>query len=425
MKAIVKKDIWKAIAFLVIVIVAFSCTSCDPDLEVKPIVKIAKAENIKNYSATLYGSVIPNGKVKMYFAYRDKTNGSPWVREEIKAPFDGEEEIAITLGIKELLPGTNYEFVLIAVVGSKEFSSESSNFSTLVAKKGFVSEVSISNLDFTSTTINASFIANHDDTEASFKWRRKGSTAWSVYNNLGTKFSGQDTVKVSHDLKDLSIDTEYEFCFELTNRVGKTISDTIIFETYAVRDRDGNKYHAVTIGTQTWLKENFKGTHFANGDPIPNVTDQEEWNKATTPAYCYYNNDEKLGEIYGGLYNLEVVSDSRGLIEGWRSPKDKDAEVLDYFLDNSRLSGAALKEVGFSHWLEPNLGANNKTGFTALPGGFRATRFYKINESAVFITNEKFMGSALFFSLDYRNGGLSTSWGSDVKIGASLRLIKN
>lgn len=423
MKRFISKiGLWKVIAFLVIVVVAFSCTSCDPDLEVKPIIKIGKAENIKNYSATLYGSVIPNGKVKMYFAYRDKTNGSPWVREEIKAPFDGQEEIAITLEIKDLLPATNYEFVLIAV-GSKEFSSESSNFSTLVAKKGFVSAVSISNLDFTSTTINASFLANHDDTEASFKWRRKGSVSWLTHN-LANKFSGQDTVKVSHDLKDLSIDTEYEFCFELINRVGKTISDTIIFETYAVRDYDGNKYHAVTIGTQTWLKENFKGTHFANGDPIPNVTDQEEWNKATTPAYCYYNNDEKLGEIYGGLYNLEVVSDSRGLIEGWRSPKDKDAEVLDYFLDNSGLSGAALKEVGFSHWLEPNFKANNKTGFTALPGGARVDIFDGINEIAVFITNEKIMGSALFFSLDYDNGGLSTSWGSGIKIGASLRLIK-
>ena len=423
MKSIRKIGLWKAIAFLTVVIFIFSCTSCDPDLELKPILKIGKAENIKNYSATLYGSVIPNGKVKMFFAYRDRTNGSPWIRQEIPAPFDGEEEIAITLEIKELFPATSYEFMLIAV-GSKEYPSESSNFSTLVAKKGFVSEVSISNLDFTSTTINASFIANHDDTEASFKWRRKGSTAWSVYNNLGTKFSGQDTVKVSHDLKDLSIDTEYEFCFELTNRVGKTISDTIIFETYAVRDRDGNKYHAVTIGTQTWLKENFKGTHFANGDPIPNVTDQEEWNKATTPAYCYYNNDEKLGEIYGGLYNLEVVSDSRGLIEGWECPNGKDVNVLEVFFANSELSTGSLKETGFSHWLEPNLGATNKTGFTALPGGLRGTSFHGINKEAVFIENVRFMGRALFFSLEYNSSALISDWGSTVIIGASLRLIK-
>ena len=102
----------------------------------------------------------------------------------------------------------------------------------------------------------------------------------------------------------------------------------------------------------------------------------------------------------------------------------KDVYALETFLANSELSAASLKEAGFSHWLEPNLGATNKTGFTALPGGLRARSFEGINEAAVFIENVRFMGRALFFSLDYDNGGLTSDWGSPFVIGASLRLVK-
>jgi uncharacterized protein (TIGR02145 family) len=57
-----------------------------------------------------------------------------------------------------------------------------------------------------------------------------------------------------------------------------------------VQDFNGNTYKVVKIGTQAWTVENLIATNFANGTPIPNVTDNTDWSNLTTGAYCWYNN---------------------------------------------------------------------------------------------------------------------------------------
>jgi uncharacterized protein (TIGR02145 family) len=139
-----------------------------------------------------------------------------------------------------------------------------------------------------------------------------------------------------------------------------------------VTDADGNVYHSVTIGGQEWLMENLKTTKYNNGDPIPNVSDATAWKNLTGGAYCNHNNDPGFSTTYGRLYNWYAVSDSRNISPtGWHVASDAEWTTLVTYLGGITLAGGKLKEQGIGHWPNPNIGASNSSGFTALPGGYR------------------------------------------------------
>jgi len=147
--------------------------------------------------------------------------------------------------------------------------------------------------------------------------------------------------------------------------------------------RDGKVYKTVKIGNQVWMAENLNVSKYRNGDPIPNVQDDDEWGQLSTGAWCNFNNETKNEKIYGKLYNWYAVNDPRGLApEGWHIPTDAEWKELEMYLGMSKAEagykgwrgqddGDVLKETGTLHWHEPNEDATNKSGFTALPGGYR------------------------------------------------------
>lgn len=53
----------------------------------------------------------------------------------------------------------------------------------------------------------------------------------------------------------------------------------------SVKDADGNTYKTVRIGQQLWMAENLRTTKFADGKPIPTVTDNKQWVTLTSAAY--------------------------------------------------------------------------------------------------------------------------------------------
>jgi uncharacterized protein (TIGR02145 family) len=128
----------------------------------------------------------------------------------------------------------------------------------------------------------------------------------------------------------------------------------------------------VTIGAQTWTKENLVVTQFRNGDPIAHIQDDQEWERAGqngVPAWCYYNNDPNSGKRYGLLYNWHAVNDPRGLApDGWRIPTQEDWAELKRLLGGLPTVGMRLKSsVG---WAKEGNGTDD-IGFAALPGGGR------------------------------------------------------
>ncbi|MCU4177899.1 fibrobacter succinogenes major paralogous domain-containing protein, partial [Carboxylicivirga sp. N1Y90] len=126
-------------------------------------------------------------------------------------------------------------------------------------------------------------------------------------------------------------------------------------------------------GDQTWMAENLRVTRYRNGDALPNVTANDEWSVLAMGAYCNYNNTEALDTIatYGRLYNWYTVSDNRNIApKGWRVATPDDWNILIDHLGGDAIAGGKLKEAGDLHWDSPNE-ADNSSGFTAQPGGWR------------------------------------------------------
>ncbi len=143
-----------------------------------------------------------------------------------------------------------------------------------------------------------------------------------------------------------------------------------------------NNYPSVKIGTQIWMTKNLDVATYRNGDPIRHCQTVEEWKDAAAKsegAWCYYNNSDSLGKIYGKLYNWYAVNDPRGLApQGWHVPTELECQKLRHSLGGAyEKVGGKLKAVGTledktGNWHSPNVGATNEVGFSALGGGFRA-----------------------------------------------------
>jgi uncharacterized protein (TIGR02145 family) len=146
--------------------------------------------------------------------------------------------------------------------------------------------------------------------------------------------------------------------------------------TGKIKDVDGNWYKTVKIGDQWWMAENLKTTKYNDGSDITLVEKDEEWYR-NTPAYCWYNNDEKTyKKTYGALYNWYAVNMGNLCPTDWHVPTHADWTTLITFLGGQSVAGGNLKETGTTHWQSPNIGATDQAGFTALPAGTRGMYGY-------------------------------------------------
>jgi len=248
-------------------------------------------------------------------------------------------------------------------------------------------------------------------------------------NSFTTDGSGTGTF-VSN-LTGLTANTPYYVRAYATNGVGTAYGNEVSFTATpncgTVTDADGNTYNTVTIGTQCWMVENLKTTHYRNGDPIPNVTDGTAWSNLTTGAYCNYDNDANNSTTYGRLYNWYAVGDSRNIAPtGWHVATDAEWTTLTDYLGGEDVAGGKLKEAGYTHWQSPNTDATNETGFTALPGGFRCDIFGYVGYYGDWwsATEGSITSSAWNRDIDFDNSGVHQGNAMEA-FGFSVRCVRD
>lgn len=151
----------------------------------------------------------------------------------------------------------------------------------------------------------------------------------------------------------------------------KSINHTVNKCPEQIKDIDGNIYKTIIIGSQCWMQSNLKVTKYRDKTVIPKVTDAGAWSKLNTGARCSYENVLSNSYIHGNLYNWFAISDNRKICPvGWRVPNDSDWKTLTNYLGGTD-AGGKIKASGQKYWNNPNKGATNNSGFTALPSGRR------------------------------------------------------
>ena len=184
----------------------------------------------------------------------------------------------------------------------------------------------------------------------------------------------------SSNITGLTPNTPYYVRAYVTNSSGTAYGNQVDFTTSGgtgdpcpglptiTDSRDGHIYSTVQIGSQCWLQKNM--------------------NYQTGNSWCYENNSANC-DTYGRLYDWQTAL---GVCPtGWHLPSDAEWTALTTYLGGDSIAGGKMKETGTTHWLSPNTGATNSSGFTALPGGDRTgnDEFYYVTESAFFWTSSE------------------------------------
>jgi uncharacterized protein (TIGR02145 family) len=211
------------------------------------------------------------------------------------------------------------------------------------------------------------------------------STSPSPTTANTTIISGSGLGSFTSNLTSLTANTTYYVRAYATNSAGTAYGNEVGFSTSVVIVSnpgagvtfDGYTYASVILGNgQEWMAENLRTTSYANGDPIPNVTDGTQWSNLTTGAWAHNDNNSIYENPYGKLYNWYTVADPRNVCPtGWHVPTDADWSTFINYLDPNggigvNTAGGKMKSTGTQYWLSPNTAATNESGFSGLPGGF-------------------------------------------------------
>lgn len=238
-----------------------------------------------------------------------------------------------------------------------------------------------------------------------------------------------------------------------TNAKGTTYGQQFDFlagcDTKTLTDYDGNVYNTVTIGTQCWMKENLRTTHYSDGWPMEHgVYSQSE-------KYYFYprdNNSIENVEVYGLLYNWAAAmrdsessnsspSGVQGVCpEGWHVPSRTEWTQLINYVNRQSVCVCGGSDGYISKALASTEGwnsstttcavgnipsDNNATGFSALPAGWwfhNSTNFGRWSQ--FWSTAERNNGTAYHYNIG-NDAGYPSDASSDKAMGNSVRCLRD
>lgn len=254
--------------------------------------------------------------------------------------------------------------------------------------------------------------------------------------NAGFTSNGFGLGNFVSEIANLSPNTTYYVRAYATNSYGTAYGSDEAFTTEAllyspgngVTDIDGTTYSSVILNGKEWATKNLNVSKYRNGDVIPQVQDATQWANLTTGAWCYYSYQTSNGTVYGKLYNWYAVNDTRGLAPaGWHVSTNADWSSLIEFLGGAEVAGGLMKEIGTTHWQNPNAGAVNTSGFTALPGGncLANGSFGSIGTIGYWWSADSYNPTSAWCAGLYHNTKSITRTPTDKKQGFSIRIVKN
>jgi len=214
------------------------------------------------------------------------------------------------------------------------------------------------------------------------------------------------------------------------------IDSVRIFDTF-IDNRDSKRYKAIQIGEQIWMAENLNvGT--AVETYYTGIRHSDVANNGIIEKYCFGNQPTNC-EVYGGLYEWDEMMSygpqddkplgtTQGICpNGWHIPTGSEWTDLYSYLGGDTIAGGKLKEQGIDHWWNPNTGADNESGFTALPAGQKIIEggYYYMNTYTYFWSSSySYSDHYLSYNMNYTSSGISTS-NEDKFFGLSVRCVKN
>jgi len=324
------------------------------------------------------------------------TSENPTISDIIT--IDGSGLGSFTSSITGLTCGNTYYVRAYAITSKEIFYGEQVSFTTDQCL-GFPTITTSPISSITEITAQSGGIITDD---GGLELSAKG-VCWSTSQNPtildSITIDGRDLGNFTSSISGLMCGNTYYVRAYATNSLGTAYGNEESFSTancITVTDYDGNTYQAVRIGDQIWMTQNLKVTHYSDGSPIPFVEDDSNWNSLslTDKAYSWSNNNISTGNTYGALYTwaaamngLESSETNPSNIQGacpsgWHLPSHNEWKQLEMYLGMSQVDadnsgwrgtdeGGKLKIKGTDYWRSPNTGANNSSGFTSIPSGYR------------------------------------------------------